>query len=246
MEVGFDEEFYADNPHAREVMALFEYLPTVYFYAKDREHRYVCVNRPVLTEIFGMRHMADLLGRTDLDIQAPALAEAYHAEDRKVMEGGVVVPNQVWLVVHSQGHPQWYVSTKTPLRNLQGEVMGLAGVMYPISTPEEKAAQFQEIYPVIRYLEENFREEVSMESMAELSGLSSTQFNKRFRDLLRLSPTEYLLRLRVQEAQRLLVETTDEIASLAVMIGFCDQSHFTKRFKRVTGMTPLNYRKRFR
>jgi transcriptional regulator GlxA family with amidase domain len=99
---------------------------------------------------------------------------------------------------------------------------------------------------VIKYLEEHYRSDISMEAMARLSGLSTTQFNKRFRDLLRVSPTELLLRLRVQEAQRLLVSTSDGVASIAEATGFCDQSHFTKRFKRVTDMTPLRYRKCFR
>jgi transcriptional regulator GlxA family with amidase domain len=141
---------------------------------------------------------------------------------------------------------QWYVSTKAPLRDPAGEVIGLAGVMYPISTPEEQAAMFREIYPVIRHFEENFRGDVDMKAMAKLAGLSSTQFNKRFRDLLRIPPTEYLLRLRIQEAQRLLAGGSAGIAEVAAETGFCDQSHFTKRFRRVTGMTPLSYRKRFR
>ncbi len=243
--VGYDEVFYAKHPQAKQVMELFEFLPSVYFYAKDAEHRYVCVNRPVLTEIFGMEQMDEVLGKSDLEIQAPAMAEAYHAEDRSVMEGGVVIPNEVWLVMLASGSPQWFVSTKTPLRNSVGEVIGIAGAMYPIDTPDEEAARFREIHPVIKHLEEHFRSDVSMEEMARLSGLSTTQFNKRFRDVLRISPTELLLRLRVQAAQSLLVDSRKGMAEIAGETGFFDQSHFTKRFKRVTGMTPLGYRKRF-
>tara|TARA_R110002096_G_scaffold196404_18_gene379304 strand:- start:530 stop:1369 length:840 start_codon:yes stop_codon:yes gene_type:complete len=242
----FDEVFYAKSPQARALMEVFDYLPMVHFYVKDCDHRYVCANRSVLTDVFGMEQKEDLMGRTDLDFQPPALAEAYHAEDRKVMEGGVAIPNQVWLVPHVHGMPKWYVSTKTPLFGAGGEVLGLAGVMYPITTPDEQAARFREIYPVISHFEQHFRSDVSMGEMARLAGLSSTQFNKRFRDLIRISPTAYLLRLRVQEAQRLLVESSAEIAEVAAETGFCDQSHFTKRFQKVTGMTPLRYRRRFR
>jgi AraC-like DNA-binding protein len=242
----YDERFFSRHPEARQIMELFEFLPSVYFYVKDAEHRYVCVNRPVLTEIFGMNRMEEILGKSDLEIQAPAMAEAYHAEDRQVMNGGNMIPNQVWLVMLAGGGPQWFVSTKTPLKGDKGDVIGLAGVMYRIDTPDEEVERFGEIHPVIKYLEEHYRSDISMEAMARLSGLSTTQFNKRFRDLLRVSPTELLLRLRIQEAQRLLVSTSDGVASIAEATGFCDQSHFTKRFKRVTDMTPLRYRKCFR
>ena len=91
MAVAYDEAFYLKHPQVRQVMELFEFLPSAYFYAKDAEHRYVAANWPVLTEIFGMEQIEDLLGKSDLEIQAPAMAEAYHAEDRCVMDGGVRV-----------------------------------------------------------------------------------------------------------------------------------------------------------
>lgn len=223
-----------------------EFLPSVYFYAKDDQHRYIGVNRAVLTEIFGLEREEEALGRTDRDLQPPALAEAYLGEDRRVMEGGETIPNQVWFVPGVSGNPRWFVSSKTPLRDPAGKVLGVAGVMYPIATPEAQAAHFGEIQPAIAHMEAHFREAISMAAMARLTGLSSTHFNQRFRELFRFPPTEFLLRLRIQYARRRLTETEESIASIAVDSGFCDQSHFTKRFRRVTGMTPLQYRKRFR
>ena len=85
-----------------------------------------------------------------------------------------------------------------------------------------------------------------MEGMAGLAGLSSTHFNRRFRALLKMSPTEYLTKRRVQEAQRLLTVSEESVGEIALATGFYDQSHFTRHFRRVTGMTPLGYRKRFR
>ena len=61
--------------------------------------------------------------------------------------------------------------------------------------------------------------------------------------MLRLSPMDYVLSLRVQEAQRLLSTTQLSLGSIAAATGFYDQSHFTKRFRKVTGLTPLQYRR---
>ena len=60
------------------------------------------------------------------------------------------------------------------------------------------------------------------------------------------TPREYLLSLRVEAARRLLVTSDTSLAAIATDCGFTDQSHFTKRFQKVTGMTPHQYRDRFR
>jgi AraC-like DNA-binding protein len=240
------EAFFLRNPGAESVIGLFEYLPAIFFYAKDSSHRYIGVNPPTLTEVFGLADADDLLGRTDADFQPPALAEAYHAEDRRVMNGGRTIANQVWLVPHVRGTPHWYVSTKTPLRDPAGEVIGLAGVMYPIETPEAQASSFGELLPVVNHIDRNYAQDVSMKEMAEMAGLSTTHFNARFQEILRMSPTEYMLSRRIQHARRLLTETTSSIVEIGAAVGFYDQSHFTKRFRKVTGLTPRAYRTRFR
>ena len=118
--------------------------------------------------------------------------------------------------------------------------------MHLVDTPMDRSLHFQELTPVISLIEERFNEDLSMQEMAENVGLSSTQFNLRFRQILRMSPTEYLQKLRIETAQRLLFRSDKNIASISSEIGFYDQSHFTKRFRKITGLTPLAYRKRFR
>lgn len=61
-----------------------------------------------------------------------------------------------------------------------------------------------------------------------------------------MTPSDYMLALRVQTARRLLTETNLSIADVAADIGFYDQSHFCKRFREIAGITPLKYRQRFR
>ncbi len=234
------------SPVLASFFELFEHHPTAYFHAKDREHRYVYVNQLVLRNIFDLHSLEEIVGKTDLDFQPPTLAEAYHTEDQRVMDGGVIIPNEVWLVPHVDGFPKWYVSTKTPLRDEKGRVQGTMGVMYPVESPSDREAYFRELAPVIAYIEKNFQSDLSMEEMAGMARLSRTQFNFRFRQLLRMSPSEYLHKLRVEVAQKLLHTTEKSIAEIAVEAGFYDQSHFTKRFRKVTGTTPLAFRKQSR
>lgn len=69
-------------------------------------------------------------------------------------------------------------------------VIGLAGVMYAIATPEAQASSFGALLPVINHLDRHYTEEVSMKEMAEMAALSTTHFNAQFREILRMSPTE--------------------------------------------------------
>ena len=242
----FQAAFLDKHPGIRSVIGLFEQLPDVLFYAKDLQHRYVAANRRNLADVFGLDSPTELLGRTDRDFQPPALAEAYHAEDRRVMDTASPINNQVWLVPHVRGTPSWYVSSKSPLLDSESQVVGIAGVMYPIATPEEQASFFQELLPAVRSIDDNFTDHVSMKDLAAMTGLSSTQFNSRFRAILRMSPSEYLLSRRVRAAQERLTNSSMSIAEIGMSVGFFDQSHFTKRFRRFTGMTPAAYQNRFR
>ena len=188
----FHSEFLSQHPVADSVMELFEFLPSVFFYAKDAKHRYIAVNQTTLNEVFGFSDPSDLLGKTDSEFQPPALAEAYHSEDRRVMEDGKTIPSQVWLVPHVRGTPHWYVSTKTPLRNLDGEVIGIAGVMYPIETPEEQETSFQELLPVIRHIDQHYCGKISMTGMAKMAGLFDNPVQQSFSP----NPADVTFRLR--------------------------------------------------
>jgi AraC-like DNA-binding protein len=240
----FQKEFFSRCPSASTVMTLFDSLPNVAFYAKDVQSRYVRVNAPWVSS-HGVKTEAEMLGRDDRDFHPPAMAEAYIAEDRRVMVARKPIPSQVWLVFHSRRLPHWYVSTKVPLFDPNGNIMGIAGAMYGIEQPAEQQRHFQELLPVIRHIEGHFADNISMSKMASLAGLSSTHFNRRFQQLLRMTPTAYLRTVRIQTARRLLSTTTRTIAAISHDTGFTDQSHFTRFFRETTGLTPGDYRSRY-
>lgn len=240
----FQEEFFAQCPQGRSLMWLFDALPQTYFFAKDRHSRFVAVNHMFLDN-HGLSCEADAIGKTDHEFHPPFFAEAYIAEDRRVMQSRKPLPGQVWAVLHRRTLPRWYVCTKTPLFDLQDQVVGIAGAMYRIDDPRQLVGYLQELLPVVRHVEKHYAAPVSMAEMAKLAGLSTTHFNRRFRQLLRMTPSHYLRTVRVQQA-RLLLSTTDKpLAEIAILTGFTDQSHFTKRFRQTTGLTPNAYRRQF-
>ena len=240
----FQHRFFSQNPGLKPLIDLLAHVPGGSVFVKDRESRYVSANVHTLNT-YDLRDESELVGKRNRDFFPEVLAEAYEAEDRKVFGSGEGVLNQIWLVPHIRGTPRWFISSKAPLRDVAGDIIGLVGFGQRIATPEDQRVHFRELWKAIEFVENHFGEDISTDHLAEIAGISAPHFNRRFRQLLRISPMEYVLSRRMQEAQRLLSTTSMSVGEIALITGFYDQSHFTKRFRKVTGMTPLAFRKRY-
>ena len=241
----FKDAFFSQCPNLLPPIELMASMPNIGLFVKDRESRYV-FNNDYHRIRYDRIKPEGLVGRRASEFFPPLLGAAYEANDRAVFESGETVRNQVWLVPTIRGTPEWFLSSKSPLLGMNGEIIGLLGLMSPIGTPEDQREHFGDLQKVIEYVDANFVDEITAEGLAKMAGLSIPQFNRRFRQLLRISPMEYVLSLKIQEAQRLLTTTRNSVGDIAAATGFYDQSHFTKRFRKVTGITPLTYRKQFR
>ncbi|MEP9390271.1 helix-turn-helix domain-containing protein [Mesorhizobium sp. KR9-304] len=85
-----------------------------------------------------------------------------------------------------------------------------------------------------------------LEEMVKLTGLAERTFKRRFTVAAGLSPIAYVQRLRIEDAKRRLERTEASIDEISWQAGYEDPAFFRRLFKRVTGMTPGGYRKRFR
>jgi AraC-like DNA-binding protein len=90
------------------------------------------------------------------------------------------------------------------------------------------------------YLRANVHRNVRLKELAALTGLSKAYVIRSFRRVVGMPPYEWLLQLRIEEARKRL-QKGSSISGLAMELGFADQSHFHRRFKSVTGMTPATY-----
>ncbi len=241
----FQENFFSQCPEMRAPIELMATMPNIGLFVKDCESRYV-LNNDFHRIRYDRIAPEGLVGKRASEFFPPLLGEAFEANDRTVFESGKTIHNEIWLVPTIRGTPGWFLSGKSPLRAHDGTICGLLGLMYPIETPEDQSAYFGDLQKAIKYVDDHFVSEITAAKLADLAGLSAPHFNRLFRRVLRLSPMEYVLSLRIQEAQRLLATTPATMSEIAAAIGFYDQSHFTKRFRKITGMTPLAYRRSFR
>ena len=95
-------------------------------------------------------------------------------------------------------------------------------------------------------LQGNFSDDMSLESIAKAVGIHPVHLARVFRHHYGCTVGEYVRRLRVEFACRELCLTDAPLPQIALASGFCDQSHFSRTFKKVVGLTPSMYRSRFR
>lgn len=105
---------------------------------------------------------------------------------------------------------------------------------------EKRPAALQ---PALEHIRMNLSGGLNIPRLAELCGMSEASFYRAFRACVGLSPKQYWLRLRLDKARQLLTDDTLSVADVAFHLGFCDEAHFCKLFRRYTGFTPGQYRR---
>jgi phosphoserine phosphatase RsbU/P len=96
-------------------------------YFKDKEGRFICASRAV-AEFMGVRSSADLIGKSDFDFWSEQTAREAAADERYIMETGQPLIGKVERLVYPAGRVTWDYTSKLPLRNAAGEVIGIFGV----------------------------------------------------------------------------------------------------------------------
>jgi AraC-like DNA-binding protein len=99
-----------------------------------------------------------------------------------------------------------------------------------------------DVQSVKNYIDLHFRDKVTMEELAGQAHLSVVQMIRNFNRAIGTSPYDYLLGLRMYEAQNLLRSTTQAVKEIAFGVGFADEYYFSNFFKRKTGVSPLRFR----
>jgi AraC-like DNA-binding protein len=218
---------------------LFDTLSDTYYFAKNRAGQFVWGNR-LLQEKHALTDVNDIIGKTDHDFFRRDIADRIRADDLSVMERGVTVKNKLEVIGGDNGELTWLFTTKAPIRDSQGEIIGIEGFSRDAQRSQDVIAPFHEFKACIEYLQEHLMDNISIDHLARLSCMSLSTFERKFKQHFSLTPKQYILHMKVHEACRLL-PTANSIARVALETGFGGQSYFTKQFRSVVGITPKQY-----
>lgn len=109
------------------------------------------------------------------------------------------------------------------------------------SAPSSKMSDYY-IKEAIHYIEQNFQNNISIEEIASVCGINRSYFGKIFKKALGRSPQEFLMNYRMLKATELLKLTSLSIAEIGSAVGYENQLHFSRAFKRIYGISPREWR----
>ncbi|OWY63588.1 AraC family transcriptional regulator [cyanobacterium TDX16] len=109
-------------------------------------------------------------------------------------------------------------------------------------TFEDRSLSHTRLQQAIEYIHTHLDRDLSLVEIAQVINISPTYFASLFKRATGISPHQYVVQQRVERAKLLLSKTDLAIADVALQVGFSNQSHLTRHFKRLTGVTPKQIR----
>jgi AraC-like DNA-binding protein len=226
------------------VEALFDRLPDVVFFAKDRQGRYQRANA-TLVDRCGRKHKSEVLGRTAAELFPGGHGEAYSAQDREVLTTGVAIEGRLELHLYPGGHEGWCLTYKMPLRDRKGAVVGLVGISRDVHRPDSCHPEYARLARAIEAIQVGFDDALRLESLARDVGLTIDRFEHLVKQLFQLTPHQLLIKTRIGAASRMLRSEELTIRQVARSCGYRDHSAFSRQFRATVGLTPRAFRARY-
>jgi AraC-like DNA-binding protein len=230
---------------------LFDTLPDVVFFAKDRRGRYTHANQTLLDRL-RLTSRAQLVGFSADEVFPGPLGQRYAEQDAQVLREGQEIVGQLELHLYPNRVPGWCLTHKLAWREAEptggrrsNSVVGLVGISRDLSAPglvhAAPAATYARVAKVVARLQRDFAEPLVIADLASDAGLSMAQLERLIVQVYRLTPRQLLARARLDAALALLAGDSS-VAEIAHACGYADHSAFTRQFKRSTGFSPREYR----
>ncbi len=224
------------------VEPLFDCLGDVVYCVKDRNGRYQSVNQ-AFAERIDVNDKSDVIGRCAHDFFPENLATVYDDQDATVFQDGRPLQDQLERITNPDGTMGWYLASKFPIRDDHGQIVGLVGISQDLHTPSDSDLELADLRIIVDYIKQNLDQPLRVEQLAEQISLSHVQLDRRMKRVFRLSTKKFIMKCRLEEATRRLIETDDPLSKIALACGFSDQSAFTRQFRAAVSLTPSSFRK---
>lgn len=125
------------------------------------------------------------------------------------------------------------------------DILNLYSKMFIDFTERVRSANSTNSAPIIKcknYIFEHLFDKFSLSDIAEATGMNSNYLSYLFKKKVGVTIGDYIQSERIEVAKKMLISSDESLSEIYVSLGFIDQSHFTKIFKKFTGMTPKAYR----
>jgi len=228
------------------VCGMFDRLGNVAFYVKSAELRYICGNETMYA-LCGVDNADEFVGKGAEDFFSPLSRRGDDAADALVLRTGKASAESMILTLRLRGEPVWLARRRWPWLDESQNCVGVIGLATTLDPPEKQRQAHVRLAMAIEHIGTCFREPydvtgLAVTGLARKTGISVAQLERDFTSLMGLTPRAYIAKVRLETAMELL-RGGEAIVEIAQACGYSDQSAFTRRFRRATGMSPSQYRR---
>lgn len=220
---------------------LFDHLPDLTYFVKNQIGQYIAVNQ-TLAERCGASTKEELIGRVATETFAKPFGHHFLAQDLALIRTGKSLINELEQHPYPRRGTGWCLTTKLPLRDSAGSVIGLVGMSRDLHLPKEDTSDFDSVARVVETIRGQLDEPLKISHLAESVGLSTWQLDQRMREVFGVTVSQFILQTRMDAAAKRLQQSSQSIVQIALSVGYGDQSAFTRQFRKTFGMTPRAYR----
>jgi AraC family transcriptional regulator, arabinose operon regulatory protein len=203
----------------------------------------------------------------------PGVAHEYYAEAEPwttwwITFDGYAV-KELLEVIGMDQYTVFHISDLEKLHRLHGEVHAVAASARPArgydashmlyrfllesrscigeETLKARHGRYQQLQPLLQFIEENYNKEITLNDMAEITGVTPQHLCRLFKQTLNMRPFEYLTRHRLQKAKEILAGPGNSVLKeVADITGYHDTSYFCSVFRQYEGMTPVEFKRMHR
>ncbi|MDQ3622199.1 MAG: AraC family transcriptional regulator [Verrucomicrobiota bacterium] len=234
-------EFFGQIGDLRQMLDALDCIPGAMFMIKDLESRYIYMSQALRAAIH-LRPGFEVVGKTDFDLFPRIIAQSFRQNDLTVFNHGKPLIKEVHAVGFHTHAMRWGYSSKFPLRNPKGKVIGLITINQEYSEVMGEGAELNRLLPALRHVMENYTQRITIGQLAKLCSYSESQFTRLFKQRMKMTAYAFVEQVRMHHALDSIEHSATSIAHIALESGFYDHSAFVKRFRKYTGTTPLRHR----
>lgn len=223
-----------------QLIQMFDLLPDTLFWIKDNQSRIIHANQ-VFLDNMGGKSLEQIIGLNDTEFAPMHIAEQFMFDDLKVISGEAVTA-RLELNTTSTGATAWFSTSKRALKDAQGNIIGSYGVSKHLQRSSKLLSALDAVKEPVSFIQQHFRHPIYVEKLAHISHLSVSALERRFKKHLTMTPKQYITKVRLENAKKLLVETQLSISEVGYQSGFTEHSYFSKQFKALFGKRPSDFR----
>lgn len=241
------ESFLANLKAGQVALNLFEYIPDVIFWIKNRKGAFIYVNNACL-EFGNIDEKESMIGKTDHEIFPVELASIYRSDDLKILSTGEVMKNKAELVPNNTGGVEWRETTKVPLYALDGSEAGTAGISRRIGLAEGRPgpSQHRVMNAIVGAIYKCVDQEIKVADLAQAANISVSTLERIFKQNMGTTPKKFVLQAKISTACERLIRSKKSVSEVGASIGYNDHANFTRAFKKLMGVSPTRYRELYK